>query len=173
MQLPYGDKSPQVDPSVLIVPTATVIGDVVIGPESSLWFQVVVRGDVDSIRIGACTNIQDGSVVHVTKDKHPTSIGNYVTIGHNVTLHGCSIGDRCLIGIGSILLDGVVIGADCMIGAGSLVTPGTVIPPGTLAMGTPAEVRRELTDDEVTQLKKSAEQYIEYKKAYDSLFSGS
>ncbi len=169
MQLPYDNKYPQVDSTVLVVPTATIIGDVVIGPESSIWFQTVVRGDVNFIRIGARTNIQDGSVVHVTLKTHPTIIGDDVTIGHNVTLHGCTVGDRCLIGIGAILLDGVEIGADCMIAAGSVVTPGIVIPPGTLVMGSPARVKRELTTDEISQLKKSAENYIEYKKKYTGL----
>ena len=169
MQLPYDNKYPQVDSTVLVVPTATIIGDVVIGPESSIWFQTVVRGDVNFIRIGARTNIQDGSVVHVTLKTHPTIIGDDVTIGHNVTLHGCTVGDRCLIGIGAILLDGVEIGADCMIAAGSVVTPGTVIPPGTLVMGSPARVKRELTADEISHLKKSAENYIEYKKGYAGL----
>lgn len=169
MQLPYDNKYPQVDSTVLVVPTATIIGDVVIGPESSIWFQTVVRGDVNFIRIGARTNIQDGSVVHVTLKTHPTIIGDDVTIGHNVTLHGCTVGDRCLIGIGAILLDGVEIGADCMIAAGSVVTPGTVIPPGTLVMGSPARIKRELTTDEISQLKKSAENYIDYKKRYAEL----
>lgn len=169
MQLPYDNKYPQIDSTVLVVPTATIIGDVVIGPESSVWFQTVVRGDVNFIRIGARTNIQDGSVVHVTLKTHPTIIGDDVTIGHNATLHGCTVGDRCLIGIGAILLDGVEIGADCMIAAGSVVTPGTVIPAGTLVMGAPARVKRELTTDEISQLKKSAENYIEYKKRYAGL----
>ena len=169
MQLPYDNKYPQLDSTVLVVPTATIIGDVAIGPESSIWFQTVVRGDVNSIRIGARTNIQDGSVVHVTRETHPTFIGDDVTIGHNVTLHGCTVGDRCLIGIGAILLDGVEIGDDCMIAAGSVVTPGTIIPSGTLVMGAPATVKRKLNPEEISQLKKSAENYIEYKKRYSGL----
>jgi len=166
----YAGKKPEIDPSALIVPNATVIGDVVVGAESSLWFQVVVRGDVNHIRIGKRTNIQDGSVVHVTNRTHPTCIGNDVTIGHNVTLHGCTIGDRCLVGIGSVVLDGVEVGSDCMIAAGALITPGTVIPPGSLVLGAPASVKRKLTPEEIAFLKQSAANYIEYKSGYDGLF---
>lgn len=170
MQIPFGEKSPQIDPSVLIVPTATIIGDVIIGAESSLWFQVVVRGDVNHIRIGERTNIQDGTVVHVTNQTHPTLIGDEVTVGHNVTLHGCTIGDRCLVGIGSIILDGATIGADCMIGAGSLVTPGTEIPPGCLVLGSPAKVKRQLSTEEIAFLKQSADNYLGYMKSYAGSF---
>jgi carbonic anhydrase/acetyltransferase-like protein (isoleucine patch superfamily) len=166
MFLPYCEITPEVDPTALIVPTATVIGDVTIGAESSVWFQVVIRGDVNHIRIGNRTNIQDGSVVHVTHKTHPTVIGDDVTIGHNVTLHGCTVEDRCLIGIGAIILDGAVIGADSMVGAGAVVTPGTIVPPGSLVLGGPAKVKRELTEEEIASLKKSAGNYLEYKKSY-------
>lgn len=169
MIIPYDNKSPSIDKSVLIVPTATIIGDVEIGQESSIWFQVVIRGDVNFIRIGERTNVQDGSVIHVTNKTHPTRIGDDVTIGHNVTLHGCTIGDRCLIGIGSIVLDGAEIGPDCLVAAGSVVSPGTVIPPGSLAIGSPARVKRALTEEEVKKLKKSAGNYLEYKKTYSFL----
>lgn len=171
MQFPYSEKYPQLDPTVLVVPTAVVVGDVEIGAYSSLWFQVVVRGDVHFIRIGSRTNIQDGSVVHVTSRTHPTIIGDDVTIGHNVTLHGCTIGDRCLVGIGSIVLDGAEIGSDSMVGAGSLITPGTTIPPGSLVIGSPAKVKRPLTREEVASLKKSADNYVGYKKSYDALLN--
>lgn len=170
MQIPFGGKSPDIDSTALIVPTATIIGDVTIGVESSVWFQVVVRGDVNYIRIGARTNIQDGTVIHVTNQTHPTLIGDEVTVGHNVTLHGCTIGDRCLVGIGAIVLDGAEIGSDCMIGAGSLVTPGTEIPPGCLVLGSPAKVKRRLSTDEIASLKQSADNYIGYKKSYAGLF---
>ncbi len=170
MQLQYKDKSPAVDASVLVVPSATIIGDVTIGADSSLWFQVVVRGDVNAIRIGARTNIQDGTVVHVTNETHPTVIGNDVTIGHNATLHGCTIEDRCLIGIGAIVLDGAVVGQDSMVGAGALVTPGTVIPPGSLVIGAPAKAKRALSEEEKQHLKQSACNYLQYKKNYDGLF---
>lgn len=170
MLYPYGEKKPEIDSTALIVPNATVIGDVTIGADSSLWFQVVVRGDVNYIRIGKRTNIQDGSVIHVTNRTHPTIVGDDVTVGHNVTLHGCTIGDRCLLGIGSIVLDGVDIGDDCMIGAGALITPATKIPPGSLVLGAPAKVRRDLSSGEIAFLKQSALNYIEYKTEYDNLF---
>jgi len=170
MLIPYCNIHPQVDPTALIVPTATIIGDVVVGADSSLWFQVVVRGDVNHIRIGDRTNIQDGTVVHVTNRTHPTIIGSDVTIGHNVTLHGCTIGDRCLIGIGAIILDGANIEPDCMIGAGAIVTPGTVIPSGSLVIGGPARVKRALSGKEIEFLKQSAANYINYKKSYDGSF---
>jgi carbonic anhydrase/acetyltransferase-like protein (isoleucine patch superfamily) len=171
MKIPFGGKSPHIDSSALIVPTATVIGDVTIGAESSVWFQVVVRGDVNYIRIGARTNIQDGTVIHVTNQTHPTLIGDEVTVGHNVTLHGCTIGDRCLVGIGAIVLDGVKIGSDCMIGAGSLLTPGTEIPSGCLVLGSPAKVKRRLSTEEIIFLKQSADNYIGYKKSYAGSFN--
>ena len=166
MIIPYGDKVPAIDPSVLIVPTATVIGDVRVGPDSSIWFQVVIRGDVNKITIGARTNIQDGTVIHVTNKTHSTTIGNDVTIGHNVTLHGCSVADRCLIGIGSIILDGAQIGQDCLIGAGSVIAPGTNIPAGSLVLGSPAKVKRDLTESEIAHLKQSAANYLEYRELY-------
>ncbi|PLX72666.1 MAG: gamma carbonic anhydrase family protein [Desulfuromonas sp.] len=167
--LPHGGKTPRIDPSVLVVPNATIIGDVVIGAASSIWFQVVIRGDVNFIRIGDRTNIQDGTVVHVTNETHPTIIGDDVTVGHNVTLHGCSIGNRCLVGMGSVVLDGVEVGDDCLIGAGAVVTPGTVIPSRSLVVGSPAKVRRSLTDDEVSHLHQSAQNYVDYKESYSTL----
>ena len=170
MLLQHNEKSPIIDSTALIVPTATIIGDVTIGADSSVWFQVVVRGDVNYIRIGSRTNIQDGTVVHVTNRTHPTIIGNDVTVGHNVTLHGCTVGDRCLIGIGAILLDGAEIGDDSMIGAGALITPGTVVPPGSLVIGAPAKVKRQLNDKEIEHLKQSASNYLEYMKSYQGLF---
>ena len=170
MIIPYGDKQPTLDPTAFVVPNASIIGDVVVGPRSSLWFQVVVRGDVNHIRIGARTNIQDGAVVHVTNKTHPTIIGDDVTIGHNATLHGCTVGDRCLVGIGAVILDGVEIGSDCLIAAGTLVTPGSLIPPGSLVMGSPAEVRRALSKDEIIHLKQSAENYLSYQEMYRGQF---
>lgn len=166
MLVPFRETQPNVDPTAFIAETATVIGDVVIGRQSSVWFQVVVRGDVNSIRVGERTNIQDGSVIHVSKDTHPTVVGNEVTIGHNVTLHGCTVGDRCLIGIGAILLDGAEIGNESIIAAGSVVAPGTLIPPGSLAMGTPARRKRALTEEERRHLQTSAENYVNYMLEY-------
>ena len=157
---------PKVASSAFIVESAVVIGDVEIGPQSSLWFNVVVRGDVNFIRIGARTNIQDGSVVHVTHKCHPTWIGDDVTIGHNVTLHGCQIGNRCLVGMGAVVMDGCQIGDDVMIAAGALVVPGTVVPSGTLFAGSPAKQKRLLSDSEILSLKQSADNYLGYMKQY-------
>lgn len=157
---------PQIGNGAFLVDSAEVIGDVVIGSQSSLWFNVVVRGDVNFIRIGDRTNIQDGSVVHVTHEQHPTWIGDDVTIGHNVTLHGCRIGNRCLIGMGAIVMDGAIVSDDAMVAAGALVTPGTEIPSGTLYAGSPARFKRHLSSAEIAGLKKSAENYLRYVEAY-------
>jgi carbonic anhydrase/acetyltransferase-like protein (isoleucine patch superfamily) len=162
----YRGQSPQLDESVFRVGSAEIIGDVTIGADSSLWFNVVVRGDVNSIRIGQRTNIQDGSVVHVTHEKHPTWIGDDVTVGHNVTLHGCQIGNRCLIGMGAVVMDAVEIADDVMIAAGALVTPGTKVPSGTLYAGSPARYKRHLSDDEIADLKQSALNYQNYVNCY-------
>ena len=160
--------TPYLAEGVFVVESAEIIGDVRIGEMSSLWFNVVVRGDVNHIRIGKRTNIQDGTVVHVTHKKHPTIVGDDVTIGHNVTLHGCRIGDRCLIGMGAVVMDGVEIGNDVLIAAGSLVTPGTRIPDGTLFAGAPARLKRELKESEILDLKHSAEHYLAYVQEYRS-----
>ncbi|MFN8625749.1 MAG: gamma carbonic anhydrase family protein [Candidatus Binatia bacterium] len=157
---------PQVDPSAFVTPSAQVIGDVVIGAHSSVWFNVVIRGDVHHIRIGVRTNIQDNSTVHVTRGRWGTVVGDDVTVAHAVILHGCRIGDRCLIGMGAIVMDGVDIEDDCMIAAGSLVVPGTNIPHGHLAKGSPAKVTRALRPEEIAQLKWSAEQYVGYARSY-------
>lgn len=157
---------PKLGNAVFMVDSAEIIGDVEIGDQSSLWFNVVVRGDVNFIRIGARTNIQDGAVVHVTHEKHPTWIGDDVTIGHNVTLHGCRIGNRCLIGMGAVIMDGAVVADDAMVAAGSLVTPGTQIQTGCLYAGSPARLKRVLLQTEIEGLKKSAENYLRYVEAY-------
>jgi carbonic anhydrase/acetyltransferase-like protein (isoleucine patch superfamily) len=169
MLLPFSGKAPVIADSALILPTATVIGDVVVGDESSIWFNVVVRGDVNLIRIGKQTNVQDGAVVHVTSRSHPTFLGDEVTVGHHVTLHGCRIGTRCLIGIGAIVLDGAVIGDEAIIGAGAVVSPGSEIPSRCLALGTPARVKRGLNELEVRQLGQSAANYVQYLRAYRQL----
>ncbi|HBF12191.1 MAG TPA: gamma carbonic anhydrase family protein [Deltaproteobacteria bacterium] len=161
---------PKIHASCFVAPQACVIGDVEIGEGSSIWFQTVVRGDVNTIRIGKKTNIQDLCMVHVTNrdapKPAPTVIGDEVTVGHRVVLHGCTIKDRCLIGIGSIILDGAVIEEECMIGAGSLVTPGTIIPRGHLAWGSPAKVTRPLTAAEKKFLRLSAAHYAQLAKKY-------
>jgi carbonic anhydrase/acetyltransferase-like protein (isoleucine patch superfamily) len=162
----FKDIKPELDASVFHVESAEIIGDVVIGEHSSIWFNTVIRGDVNAIRIGARTNIQDGTVVHVTHKKHPTWIGDDVTVGHNVTLHGCRIGNRCLIGMGAVVMDGVVIGDDAMIAAGALVVPGTEVPSGTLFAGSPARLKRQLSETEIVALKQSAANYLGYVEAY-------
>jgi carbonic anhydrase/acetyltransferase-like protein (isoleucine patch superfamily) len=152
--------------SAFVAPTATIIGDVHVGAESGIWFGVILRGDVNRIRIGSRTNLQDGTIVHVTSGSHPTEIGNAVTIGHGVKLHGCTIADGCLIGIGSIILDGAMIGEESMVAAGSLVVPGMIVPPRSLVAGSPGRVKRSLTDDECAQLQALAERYVAYRLDY-------
>jgi carbonic anhydrase/acetyltransferase-like protein (isoleucine patch superfamily) len=137
-----------------------------IGEGSSVWFNTVIRGDVNPIHIGARTNIQDLSMVHVLKDKYGTVIGDDVTVGHHVVLHGCQVGHRVLIGMGAILMDDVHVGDDCIIAAGALLTPGTRIPSGSLAVGSPAKVKRPITEQERAWLRTSAQNYLEYAKAH-------
>lgn len=162
----YRGIHPQIHPSVFIEESAQIIGDVHIGEESSVWFNAVVRGDVHYIRIGARTNIQDGTVIHVNKGTHPTILEDEVTVGHNVTLHGCYVERGCLIGIGAIVLDDARIGARSLVAAGALVTPGTVVPPRSLVVGAPARIKRPLTDEEVRLYQVNWKNYIEYSKTY-------
>ncbi len=162
----FGGVSPRIDPSVFLATGCVVVGDVVLGAGSSIWFGAVIRGDVNTVRIGARTNIQDQAVVHVTGGTHPTVIGDDVTVGHQAVLHGCTVRDRCLIGIGAIVLDGAVVGEEAMVGAGALVPPGMVVPPRALVMGAPARVRRMLGDAEVDGLRASAAHYVEYAARY-------
>ncbi len=162
----YKGITPKIAATAFIEASAQVIGDVEIGEQSSIWFNCVIRGDVFHIRIGHSTNIQDGSIIHVTNGRFPTIIGNYVTVGHGVMLHGCTIKDRSLVGIGSIILDDVEIGEESFIAAGSLITPGTVIPPRSMVMGSPARVRREVTEEEIARIDTHWRHYIEYKNNY-------
>lgn len=166
MILEHKGVAPEIDPTAYLAPGACVIGDVHIGEKSSLWFNVVVRGDVNFIRIGKRTNLQDGVVVHVTRDTHPTILGDDISVGHSVTLHGCTIEDGCLIGIGATVLDGAVIGAESLVAAGSLVVPGTEIPPRSLVMGGPARVKRSLSDAECADLREIANRYLGYQEDY-------
>lgn len=154
--------SPRIHPSAFLTPSAEVIGDVEIGENSSLWFNVVVRGDVHWIKIGRDTNIQDGSVLHTTFKKWPLTLGNGVSIGHSVTLHGCIIHDHVLVGMGATVLDGAEIGSDCLIGANALVKEGAKIPPRSLVVGVPGKVVRPLTDEEVQMVRQRSEQYKQY-----------
>ncbi len=163
---PFGGQAPRLHETVFLADGAVVVGDVEIGADASLWFGAVVRGDVHFIRVGARTNVQDYSVIHVTSRTHPTIVGEEVTIGHRVTLHGCTVGDRCLIGIGAIVMDGAVVGEEAMVGAGALLAPGTVVPPRTLVVGAPAKVKRPLTEREVAHLRTSAENYVRYARQY-------
>ena len=166
MLRPFRGKHPQVAPTAFIEESAQVIGDVHIGDESSVWFNAVVRGDVFHIRIGDRTNIQDGTVIHVSNGTHATILEDEVTVGHNVTLHGCYVERGCLVGIGAIVMDGVHVGAQSLIAAGSLLSPGTQIPPRSLVMGQPARVKRPLTDEEVAGLEHYWRNYIEYTRIY-------
>ena len=159
---------PTVHESAFVDESAQVIGDVHIGAESSVWMNVVVRGDVHYIRIGARTNLQDGTIVHVMRETHPTMIGDAVTIGHGAVVHCCTIEDRCLIGMGAILLNGCRVGSGSIVAAGALVTEGTVIPPGSLVMGSPATVRRALTSEEDASIKGYADNYVRYRLDFQS-----
>lgn len=157
---------PTIPKSAFIEDTAVVIGDVVIGEESSVWFQAVVRGDVHYIRIGSRTNIQDLCMLHVTHDTHPLVVGDDVTVGHHVVLHGCTIKNRVLIGMGAIVMDGAVIGEDCIVGAGALVTERTIVPPRSLILGSPAKVKRPVTEQELAWIAESAQNYLAYAAQY-------
>jgi carbonic anhydrase/acetyltransferase-like protein (isoleucine patch superfamily) len=160
---PFKSIVPTVHPSAYIDVSAQVIGDVHIGDASSIWMNVVVRGDVHYIRIGCRTNIQDGTIVHVMRNTHPTIIGDDVTIGHGAVVHGTTIENRCLIGMGAILLNGSHIGTGSIVAAGALVPEGMVVPPGSMVMGMPAKVRRQLTADEDGSIKWYADNYVRYR----------
>lgn len=164
----FRGRKPQIAASAYVDSHAVVIGDVSIGADSSVWPGVVIRGDVNFIRIGARTNIQDGSILHVMRDTHPLILGDAVTIGHGAVLHGCTIESRCLIGMGSIILNGAKIGAGSIVAAGTLVPEGTDVPPGSLFMGHPGKFRRALTDDDQASIDAYAQRYVEYKDAYKS-----
>src|SRR5262245_44108252 len=166
MLRPYRGRMPLVHPSVFIDDSAQVIGDVEIGEESSVWMTVVIRGDVHRIRIGRRSNVQDGTIVHVMRDTHPTTIGDNVTIGHAAVLHGCTIEDQCLIGMGAILLNGVRLGTGTIVAAGTLLTEGTEVPPRSLVMGSPGKVRRALTDRDVAEIQMLADRYVMYRLDY-------
>ena len=163
---PYKGKRPQIAASAYIDRAAVIIGDVVIGEDSSVWPCSVVRGDVHYIRIGARTNIQDGSVLHVMRDEYPLILGDDVTIGHSVTLHGCTIESRCLVGMGAVILNGVTIGAGSIVAAGTLVLEGAKIPPGSLVVGHPGKVKRALTGIDQASIDAYAQRYVGYKNIY-------
>src|SRR5947209_6367683 len=166
MLRPYRGTQPRVHPTAFIDQSAQVIGDVDIGEESSVWMCVVIRGDVHRIRIGRRTNVQDGTIVHVMKDTHPTTIGDHVTIGHQAMIHGCTIEDQCLIGMSATLLNGVVGGAGSIVAAGTLLPEGTVVPPRSLIMGSPGKVRRQLGDADLAEIQMYADRYVGYRLDY-------
>jgi len=161
---PYMDLFPQIHESVFLAEGVKIIGDVTIGKYSSVWYNCVIRGDVHYVKIGDKTNIQDLSMLHVTNKRYPLNIGNKVTIGHSVKLHGCTIEDLTLIGIGSIILDGAVVEENSVVAAGAVVKPNFVVPKGKLVAGVPARIVRDLTDAEIAEFEASAERYKKYSK---------
>ena len=166
MFLPFKGIEPTIDPTVYIAPGAVIIGDVVIGAESSIWFGTIVRADIHYIRIGAQTNIQDQCMLHVTGGSFPLHVGNRITVGHRAIIHGCTVEDGCLIGMGAVLLDGCHVGEEAVVAAGSVVAEGTQIPPRTLAMGVPATPRREVQEKELARARFSASHYVELAAIY-------
>lgn len=159
-------KSPKFDDTVFVAPSADLIGDVTLGSQSSVWFNVTIRGDVNWIKIGDRSNVQDNSSIHVMNETGPTSIGNDVTIGHNAMIHGCTIHDRVLVGIHATILDEAIVPSDVIIAAGSLVPPGKKLELGYMYMGSPAKKTRKLTQEEIDSIPKYAENYVKYQRAY-------
>lgn len=155
----YLGRTPDVARAAFVAPNATVIGDVTLGPKSSVWYGCVLRGDINSIMVGEGSNVQDGTIVHLADD-HGVRIGNYTTIGHAAIVHACDIGDECLIGMGATVLDGARIGDRCIVGANALVTQRFVAPPGSMILGAPAKVVRALTETEQAGLRRWAEKYV-------------
>ena len=163
-------KKPDIDPTAFIAPTAAILGDVTIGPGSSVWFHVVLRGDAHSIRIGARTNVQDLAMMHGDRANgdYPVVVGDDVTIGHSAIVHGCTIGNRVMVGMGAIILNGAVIGDESIVAAGAVVREGTVVPPRTLVAGIPAKVRREIDDAGVQRVRNACVAYDEYSAWYSA-----
>ena len=157
---------PRIGEEVFIAPDAVVIGDVHIGKGTSVWFQTIIRGDVNQIRIGENCNIQDMSLIHVTKDRYGVEIGNNVSLGHRVTLHGCTLKDHAFVGIGATVMDGAVVEEFGFVAAGSLLTPGKIVPSGMMAMGSPAKIVREISEAEREMILRTAQNYVNYKRSY-------
>jgi len=169
---PYQGKHPLIAASAYVDPASVIIGDVIIGEDSSVWPLCVIRGDVNYIRIGVRTNIQDGSILHVMKDEYPLTLHDDITVGHSVTLHGCTIESRCLIGMRATILNGVVVGEGSIVAAGTLITERTVIPPRSLVIGSPGKVKRTLTAIDQATIDRYAQRYVEYKNIYRSEMIG-
>jgi carbonic anhydrase/acetyltransferase-like protein (isoleucine patch superfamily) len=166
MLRPHRGRLPRVHPTAYIDHSAQVIGDVEIDEDSSVWMAVVIRGDVNRIRIGRRTNVQDGTIVHVMKDTHPTILGDNVTVGHAAVIHGCTVEDQCLIGMRATLLNGARIGTGSIVAAGTLVVEGMQVPPRSLVMGSPGKIKRSLTDAEVATIQMYADRYVAYRLDY-------
>jgi len=165
MILTVAGRAPRIGGSVFLAPSADIIGDVELAENSSVWFQCVLRGDIEPIRIGANSNIQDGTIIH-TMAGAPTIVGDWVTVGHRVVLHGCKVGNQCLIGMGAVVLNHVVVGEGSIVAAGAVVAENTVIPPYSLFMGVPARRRREVTEKEQAFIRMHADHYLQYKNAH-------
>jgi len=170
MIMHFRDKQPNIAPSCFIAPSSDVIGEVVIGPSSSVWFNTTIRGDVASIHIGEGSNIQDNTVIHCTIGV-PVSIGDHVTIGHGAIIHSCTIGDGCLIGMGSTILDGAFLAEETLVGAASLIPPGKTYPPRSLVMGSPAKFIRALSEKELEEMRENAKHYAEASAEYAAMLS--
>ena len=166
MLRPFRGTMPRVHPTAYIDDSAQIIGDVEIGEESSVWMCVVIRGDVHHIRIGRRSNVQDGTIVHVMRGTHATIIGDEVTVGHGAIVHGCTVQDRCLIGMGAILLNGVTVGHDSIVAAGTLLPEGSTVPARSLVMGAPGKVKRALSDADVESIRDLADRYVGYRLDY-------
>ncbi len=164
----FQNTRPKIHETAFVAENAVIIGDVEIGEQSSVWYGSILRGDVNYIRVGNRTNIQDASVIHVSSKTHPTILEDEITLGHRVTLHGCYIETGCLIGIGAIILDGVRVGENSLVAAGSLLTPDTIIPPRSLVMGMPAKVKRELDDEEIKNLERFWRNYVLLSRIYQN-----
>jgi carbonic anhydrase/acetyltransferase-like protein (isoleucine patch superfamily) len=166
MLISFKDKSPHIDPSVYVAKTAEIIGDIEIGENSSIWNGAVLRGDMNYIKLGKNVNVQDNAVIHGTFLKYPTIIGNNVSIGHAAIVHGCTIKNDCIIGMGAKVLEGAEIGAWCMVGAGAVITEGMKIPDGSLVLGVPAKIVKELTDEQKERITANWQSYIILKENY-------
>jgi carbonic anhydrase/acetyltransferase-like protein (isoleucine patch superfamily) len=168
MVVDYGDRRPEIDPAAWVAPGCTVIGSVRLAPRASVWYGSVLRGDTEGITIGAGSNVQDGTVVHADPG-FPTTVGAGVSVGHRAVLHGCTVEDDALIGMGAVVLNGARIGAGSLVAAGAVVLAGTVVPPGSLVAGVPARVRRALSEQERADLRRTAEQYVERSRLHAEL----